>query len=80
MDPYPNPQMQESPRKKRNAYPREYPMADPRDRVLREEAEFFSNKPKKLHGYSPERYTSYFNNVMNNRRVVNPALRSSMMI
>lgn len=55
-------------------------MADPRDRVLREEAEFFSNKPKKLHGYSPERYTSYFNNVMNNRRVVNPALRSSMMI
>ncbi|CAB3237363.1 unnamed protein product [Arctia plantaginis] len=80
VDPYPNPQMQESPRKKRNAYPREYPMADPRDRALRAEAEFFSNKPKKLHGYSPERYTSYFNNVMNNRRVVNPALRSNMMI
>ncbi|CAH2056252.1 unnamed protein product, partial [Iphiclides podalirius] len=54
VDPYPSQQMQESPRRKRSTV---YPLFD--KNMLRE-LNAFQPHQVKLHGYSPEKYTSYF--------------------
>ncbi|CAG4965782.1 uncharacterized protein LOC123704083 isoform X2 [Colias croceus] len=69
VDPYPSQQMQDSPRKKRSTT---YPLFD--RGLLRERA--YTPHQVKIHGYSPEKYTSYFAN--NVKAITNPKLHFNM--
>ncbi|OWR42123.1 uncharacterized protein LOC116776411 isoform X1 [Danaus plexippus] len=69
VDPYPSQQLQDSPRKKRSTI---YPLFDrgaPRDAR-------YQPHQVKIHGYSPERYTSYFPNSV--KGLSNPKLHINM--
>ncbi|XP_072937660.1 uncharacterized protein [Epargyreus clarus] len=56
VDPYPNQQLQDSPRKKRSTI---YPLFD---RASLHDNTGYQPHSVKIHGYTPERYTSYFSN------------------
>ncbi|KAH9632853.1 hypothetical protein HF086_013640, partial [Spodoptera exigua] len=70
VDPYPNQPMQESPRKKRSTV---YPLFD---KTNGRESSSHQLHQVKIHGYSPEKYTSYFTN-NNLKSLANPKLQLS---
>ncbi|KAL0809867.1 hypothetical protein ABMA28_011353 [Loxostege sticticalis] len=70
VDPYPTQQMQDSPRKKRSTV---YPLFD---RGLTRDTGSYQPHQVKLHGYSPERYTSYFSSSV--KGLHNPKLHLNM--
>ncbi|XP_047541373.1 uncharacterized protein LOC125074174 [Vanessa atalanta] len=70
VDPYPNQQIQDSPRKKRSTI---YPLFN---RETVKDGRSYQPHQVKLNGYSPERYTSYFPNTV--KSISNSKLQINM--